>query len=72
MKHLENIFSELKTRVLSGESVDCSTNFDEEIFVWSHNKWGHTTFCLELNGVVIKSTKTWSPIVNKLTLLINK
>ena len=72
MKNLENTFSELKTRVLSGESVDCSTNFEQELFVWSHNKCGHTTFCLELDGVVIKSTKTWSPIVNKLIFLINK
>tara|TARA_R100000479_G_C6337916_1_gene184122 strand:- start:476 stop:694 length:219 start_codon:yes stop_codon:yes gene_type:complete len=72
MKTLENHFTEIKKRALSGECVDCSTNLNDEVFVWVHNKWGNTNFCLELNGVVIKSSKTWTPIVNKLISLINK
>lgn len=64
------LFTDIKNRVIKGEMVDCSLEWDNEIMVWSHIKFGHRTFNLEINGKVVKSTKTWKPIQNKLQTLI--
>ena len=70
MRQREERFSEIKKRASAGEIVDCSVDFDEAIFIWSHKKWGDRYFVLELNGKVIKSAKTWKTILNKLDTFI--
>jgi len=65
------ILSNIKEKALKGEIVDCDFDFDNDVNVWFHKKWGHPEFVLELNGKVIKSCKTWNPIAKKLLSLIN-
>lgn len=61
----------IKEKALKGQIVDCDFDFENDINVWFHKKLGHPQFVLELNGVVIKSCKSWNPIAKKLLLLIN-
>jgi len=65
-------FLEIKRRAIEGEMVDCSLDWDSEILVWSHIKWGHRVFNLEIDGAVVKSTKTWLPIEKKLGQLLEE
>lgn len=65
------ILSNIKEKALKGEIVDCDFDFENDVNVWFHKKWGHPEFVLQLNGKVIKSCKTWNPIAKKLLSLIN-
>lgn len=52
----------MKTRILNGESIELQ-NGTNSVFLFK----GHQDrFCLMLNAKVIKATKTWEPIQNKL------
>lgn len=70
--NLENHFIGLKKRVLSGEKIDCSTDFDNMVFVLMNNKSNNNEFLIELNGKIITTCQTWTPIVKKLLSLIDK
>lgn len=70
--NLENHFIGLKTRVLSGQKIDCSTDFDNTVFVFIDNKSNNTNFLIELNGKIIKTCQTWTPIVKRLLTLMDK
>jgi len=56
----------LKQRLLKGETVQLE-NEENSAAVWYQSKT--TSFVLELNGKVIKATKTWPPIAAKLNNL---
>lgn len=57
----------MKKELLKGELLEF-TNFKEDlIYVWFSKVGNH--FCLELNCKVIKATKTFKPIQDKLKLL---
>ena len=56
---------ELKTKLLNGEIIEFK-NCEDIAFIWFNNKTQN--FCLEFNCKVIKSTKTFQPIIK----LINK
>ena len=70
--NFENHFIGLKKRVLSGEKIDCSTDFDNTVFVFVVNKSNNKQFLIELNGKIIKTCQTWTPIVKRLLTLIDK
>ena len=70
--NLENHFIGLKTRVLSGEKIDCSTDFNNTVFVFIDNKSNNNQFLIELNGKIIKTCQDWTPIVKRLLTLIDK
>lgn len=53
----------MKNRLLNGEMIELSNDIDL-ICVWFQKKTNN--FCLMLNAKVIKATKTWKPIQNKL------
>ena len=53
----------MNNRLLNGETIELTNGFDS-IAVWFQPRTNK--FCLELNGEVIKSTKTWKPIEAKL------
>lgn len=54
----------MKKRLLNGEEITFVDVDDNMIRVWFQPKTNH--FCLELNCKVVKATKTWQPIKNKL------
>jgi len=54
----------MKTRLLKGEIIELSDINGNYVAIWFQEKTNN--FCLELNAKVIKATKTWSPIQNKL------
>lgn len=56
----------MKNRLLNGEMIELTNGFDS-ISIWFQEKTNN--FCLELNAKVIKATKTWKPIKNKLEQL---
>ena len=53
----------MKKRLVNGEMIEL-TNGDDSIILWFQQKTNN--FCLMLNAKVIKATKTWKPIENKL------
>ena len=55
--------STMKRRLLTGQSIDLS-NGEDCVLIWFQSVTSN--FCLSLNGVVIKSTKTWPPIEKRL------
>jgi hypothetical protein len=65
------LLQNIKERALKGEFVVCDFDFDNDVNVWHDENYGQSKFSLELNGVVIKSCKTWNPIAKKLLTLIN-
>ena len=70
--NLENQFIGLKKRVLSGQKIDCSTDFDNIVFVSMNNKSNNNEFLIELNRKIITTDKTWTSIVKQLLILIDK
>jgi len=56
----------MKDRILKGEMIELTNGFDS-VAIWFQEKTNN--FCLELNAKVIKSTKTWNPIQDKLNKL---
>lgn len=57
----------MKNKVLNGEMIELTNNNEDSIAIWFQEKTNN--FCLMLNGVVIKATRTWKPIKNKLLTL---
>ena len=53
----------MKTRLLNGEMIDLS-NESDSVTLWFQSQTNN--FCLMLNAKVIKATKTFKPIENKL------
>ena len=53
----------MKTRLLNGEIIELTDGFIG-VTLWFQEKTNN--FCLELNAKVIKATKTWKPISDKL------
>jgi len=52
-----------KKRLLQGESIELTNSVEDDIFLFlGHQK----RFCLQLNGRVLLSVKTFKPIENKL------
>jgi hypothetical protein len=58
----------MKNRLLKGESILLENDFDV-VSIWFNKK--SNNFCLMMNGKVVKSTKTWKPIENKLKTINN-
>lgn len=54
----------MKSRLLKGEMIELTNDQEDIITIWFQTLTNH--FCLMLNAKVIKSTKTWKPIENKL------
>jgi len=54
----------MKNRLLKGELIELSDLAGNSIAIWFQEKTNN--FCLELNAKVIKATKTWKPIQDKL------
>lgn len=53
----------MKNRLLNGEMIELS-NQQDLVMLWFQKKTNN--FCLMLNSKVIKATKTWNPINEKL------
>ena len=53
----------MENRLLNGEMIELTNDIDS-VTVWFQEKTNN--FCLMLNAKVIKATKTWKPIENKL------
>ena len=58
----------MKTRLLNGEIIEL-TNDTDSVTLWFQEKTKR--FCLMLNAKVIKATKTWKPISDKLKSIDN-
>jgi len=58
----------MKNRLLNGELIELTNEFDS-VAIWFQPKTNN--FCLELNSKVVKSTKTFKPIENKLNSIGN-
>ena len=58
----------MKTRLLNGEMIEL-TNEVDSVSLWFQEKTNN--FCLMLNAKVVKATKTWKPIENKLNSIGN-
>lgn len=58
----------MKTRLLNGEMIELTNEIDS-VAIWFQKKTNN--FCLELNAKVIKATKNWKPIENKLESIGN-
>ncbi|MFT6125856.1 MAG: hypothetical protein ACJAVA_000298 [Flavobacteriaceae bacterium] len=58
----------MKNRLLNGEMVEL-TNEVDSVSLWFQEKTNN--FCLMLNAKVVKATKTWKPIENKLKKISN-
>ena len=56
----------MKSRLLNGETIELSNEIDN-VVLWFSKNTGH--FCLELNSVVVKSTKKWNDISDKLDFI---
>lgn len=54
----------MKSRILKGETISLFDIDDNMISVWFQPKTNN--FCLELNARVIKATKTFKPIQDRL------
>ena len=53
----------LKERLLQGETIEFQTYEEEQVILFcGYNK----RFCLELNGKVVKGTRTFPPILKRL------
>ena len=63
---IESKTSIMKDRLLNGETIELINENEDLILVWLNER---VTFCLELNGKVIKATKTFKPIQDKLKQL---
>tara|TARA_R100000655_G_scaffold23986_1_gene48169 strand:- start:699 stop:905 length:207 start_codon:yes stop_codon:yes gene_type:complete len=57
----------LKQQLLQGETLEFTNHKDDLINVWFQDVTNN--FCLELNCKVIKATKTFKPIKDKLEFL---
>jgi len=57
-----------KNALKNGETLTLRNSFDGEgdLFILWLGRWGH--FTLEKNAVIVKSTKTLKPILNKLSI----
>jgi hypothetical protein len=53
----------MKKRLLNGEMIDLTNEIDS-VTIWFQSKTNN--FCLMLNAKVVKATKTWNPIQEKL------
>jgi len=58
----------MKNRLLNGEMIEL-TNEVDSVSLWFQEKTNN--FCLMLNAKVVKATKTWKPIENKLKIIGN-
>ena len=58
----------MKNRLLNGETIELTNDFDS-VSLWFQKQTNN--FCLMLNSKVIKATKTWMPIENKLESIGN-
>jgi hypothetical protein len=58
----------MKDKLKNGETLEFTNERDDLILVWFNSKW--STFCLELNAKVIKATKTFKPVEDKLNFLL--
>ena len=54
----------MKNRVLQGEMIELTNEDGDSVMIWFQKKTNN--FCLMLNAKVIKATKTWMPVENKL------
>jgi len=59
----------MKKQLLNGEVLEFSNSSNDEILIWFNA--GSRTFNLMLNGSLIRSTKTLTPIDNILNKLSN-
>lgn len=57
----------MKNRILNGETIELQNDYDS-VYLF---KGFQDRFCLMLNAKVIKATKTWKPIQNKLDAIGN-
>jgi hypothetical protein len=58
----------MKNRLLKGEMIELINEVDF-VSLWFQEKTNN--FCLMLNSKVVKATKTWKPIENKLKIIGN-
>lgn len=54
----------MKKRLLNGEHIEFTTANEDLIVIWFSER--SRNFCLMLNGLVVKATKTFKPIEDKL------
>jgi len=54
----------LRKRVLAGEIIEFMDANENMFEIWFQPKTNN--FCLMMNALVVKATKTWPPIVKKL------
>jgi len=59
----------LKQQLLNGEFLEFTNSNEDLICVWFQKIGNH--FCLELNCKVIKATKTFKPVKDKLEFLLS-
>ena len=55
----------LRKRDLNGETIEFQDLNDSHFEIWFQPRTAH--FCLMMNAKVIKATKTWKPIEDKLS-----
>jgi hypothetical protein len=55
----------MKDLLLKGETLEFTTDTEDGILIWFSKR--SKCFCLELNAKIIKSTKTFKPIENRLS-----
>lgn len=55
---------------LKEEILEFTNSQEDQVFIWFQDKTKR--FCLELNGKVIKATKSLKPIQEKLNFLLIK
>ncbi len=58
----------MKNRLLNGEMIELTNGFDSAI-IWFQPKTNN--FCLEFNAKIIKATRTFKPISDKLDSIGN-
>ena len=58
----------MKTKLLNKETLELTNANHDEIIIWFNDRFN--TFNLMLNAKVIKCTKTFKPIENKLKELL--
>lgn len=53
----------MKKRLLNGETIELE-NDNDMVSIWFNDRT--SCFCLMLNAKVVKATKTWKPIQDKI------
>ncbi len=68
----EDLLIHIKERAESGESVNCSVDFENEVHVWSYFISGQRVYVLTKNGENIKSSRRWYTIARELLIYVDK